>query len=66
MDFDYARAEILTPEGLGKRLGLSRRWVIIHSRPDAVDPIPHLKLGRVPRYAWGSPELSAWLQRRQR
>jgi hypothetical protein len=63
--FSYATTELLTPDGLAERIIRSRRWVIINTRPDAQDPIPHLRFGRVARYAWGSPELESWLRRRK-
>jgi len=63
--FSYTGGEILMPEVFGARIGKSQRWVILHTRPNVEDPIPHLKFGRVARYVWGSPELDAWLARRR-
>lgn len=49
---------------LGAKLNMPETWVREHVRERVADPIPHLKLGKYVRFAWGSPELAAWLERR--
>jgi hypothetical protein len=57
--------EVLDADGLAAKLKRKKRWVELKSRPsEEADPIPAIKLGRVYRYLWGSPELTAWLLRR--
>ena len=58
--------ELITPELLAKRLNCSVRFIKEASRQSMTnDPIPHLKVHRRLRlYRWGSPELTAWLERR--
>ena len=53
-------------EELAARLGVKPSWVRDHTRRTAADPIPRLKLGRHVRFAWGSEELNAWLERRKK
>ena len=59
--------ELLTPVEFAERLKVPASWArertrSRHLRED--DVIPHLRLGRYIRFAWGSPELEAWLRRR--
>ena len=58
--------ELITPELLARRLNCSVRFIKESSRKSTtLDPIPHIRLNRRTRlYAWGSPELSNWLERR--
>lgn len=57
--------EILNSEQLAERLNVSQTWVKKNSqRSYTSDPIPSFRLGRFVRYAWGSPNLTHWLERR--
>lgn len=55
--------EIIDSKSLAERLRVTPSWV--RKQTSARENcLPHLKLGRYVRYLWGSPDLSAWLQRR--
>jgi hypothetical protein len=56
--------EIIDSAELGKRWNLPESWVRDQVRRRAQDPIPHIRFGKYVRFAWGSPELTEWLQRR--
>ena len=57
--------EVLNSAELAQRLKVKESWVIDQSKHSKTfDPIPVLRLGKHRRYRWGSPELSAWLDRR--
>ena len=58
--------EVVDTAELAKRLGsVSESWVRDQTRPSRTsDPIPFLRLGKEPRFRWGSSELKAWLERR--
>jgi hypothetical protein len=59
--------ELLTPDELAEYLKVPASWVRERTRSRDLqgdDVIPHLRLGRYIRFAWGSPELEAWLRRR--
>ncbi len=66
---DAARAggafEIIDSDELARRWNLPPSWVREQVRARAADPIPHLRFGRYVRFAWGSPELAGWLERRR-
>ena len=52
--------------GLAARLGTSEPWVRRNVRRTYTrDPIPHLRLGRIIRFVWDSPEMQAWIERRK-
>lgn len=57
--------EIVDPAELARRLAVPVSWVREQTRRRAQDPIPHLRFGRYVRFAWGSPELNGWLERRK-
>ena len=57
--------EVLTAEELAARLRVPVTWVRQQVRTRAADPIPHFRLGRYVRFAWGSPELARWWERRK-
>jgi hypothetical protein len=59
--------EVIDFAQLAKRLCVSESWIRLQVQPSRTrDPLPHLRFGRKTiRFAWGSPELSAWIQRRQ-
>jgi hypothetical protein len=53
--------EIIDAGELAGRWNLHETWIRHHTRAGSEDPIPHLRLGRYVRFAWGSPELVRWL-----
>lgn len=57
-------SEIIDSKELASRLNLPESWVRDQVRRRAVDPIPHLRFGKYVRFAWRSPELTEWLERR--
>lgn len=57
--------EVLDAEELAKRWKVPASWVREQCRSRAVDPIPHVQLGRYVRFSFGSPALTAWWERRQ-
>lgn len=57
--------ELIDSGELAKRWTVPESWVREHVRDRSPDPIPHLRLGKYVRFAWGSPELSEWLERRR-
>jgi len=56
--------EIIDSKELAARLNLPESWVRDAVRRRAKDPIPHLRFGKYVRFAWGSPELTEWLEAR--
>lgn len=56
--------EVMTAEELAKRWKVPASWVREQCRSRAVDPIPHIQLGRYVRFSFGSPSLTAWWERR--
>lgn len=53
--------EVIDSKELAKRLGLPLSWVQNHTRRQCGgDEIPHVKLGHLVRFEWGSPELYEW------
>jgi hypothetical protein len=58
--------EIIDSEELAKRWRLPKSWIQEQTRSRASDPIPCLRFGKYCRFAWDSPELNAWLERRMR
>ncbi len=65
MNSSVTNFEIIDAPELTHRLSVPVSWVREYVRRRAGDPIPHLRFGRYPRFAWGSPELDAWLERRK-
>ena len=56
--------EFLDSKELGRRLNLPESWIRDQVRARATDPLPFVHFGKYVRFAWGSPELQAWLSRR--
>ena len=57
--------EMIDSAELAKRWGVRQPWIQNQTGPSRTsDPIPHVRLGKQPRYRWGSPELEGWLERR--
>jgi predicted DNA-binding transcriptional regulator AlpA len=61
-----ADSEFLDFSGLAAKLGTSEQWVRRNVRRTYTrDPIPHLRLGRIIRFVWDSPEMREWIERRK-
>jgi hypothetical protein len=59
--------DFLDFHGLARKLGTSPQWVRRMVRPTySKDPIPHFRFGRAIKFAWNSPEMQAWLERRKK
>jgi hypothetical protein len=58
--------EIIDSEELAKRWGVPETWVRDQVRRRALDPIPHVRLGKYIRFEWGSEPLNDWWARRRR
>ena len=56
--------EFIDSAELAKRLSVPETWIREYTRSRTEDTIPHIRLGRYVRFAWGSPELEEWLRRR--
>ena len=65
MEQHAIRYEIIDSSELARRWAVKPSWVKEHVRKRARDPIPHLKLGRLVRFEWKSPEMLSWLDRRR-
>jgi len=50
---------------LARRWNLPATWIREQTRSRALDPIPHLRMGRYVRFEYGSPDLAKWLERRR-
>ena len=57
--------ELIDASELAMRWRLPESWIREQTRSRCADAIPHLRLGRYVRFEWGSPELSAWLDKRR-
>jgi len=57
--------EMLNSEQLAARWQVPVSWIREHTRRRAIDPIPCVRFGKYVRFAWGSPELTAWVSRRK-
>jgi len=57
--------EVVDSEELARRWCLPESWIREQTRSRAVDPIPHVRLGRYVRFEWNSPELLQWWNRRR-
>jgi hypothetical protein len=57
--------EILDAAQLAAKWGVPKTWVQDQTRSRALDPIPHVKLGRYTKFEWYSPQLAAWWARRR-
>lgn len=49
---------------MASRLTVPETWVREQVRRRSTDPMPHARFGKYIRFRWGSPELTAWLERR--
>ncbi len=57
--------EIIDSVELAARWKLPASWIREQTRGRAADPLPCVRFGRYVRFAWGSPELERWFERRR-
>ena len=57
--------EVLDASQLAMRLRVPRTWILEQTRSRAIDPIPHLKLGKYCRFILND-DFFRWLERRQK
>lgn len=57
--------ELIDATELAKRWSLPASWIREQTRTRATDPLPHVRFGKYVRFAWLSPELEQWLNRRR-
>ncbi len=57
--------EVIDSKELGRRWCVPESWIREQTRSRAVDPIPHVRLGRYVRFEWNSPDLLKWWNRRR-
>ena len=55
--------EVIDSTELSKRWNLPESWIREQTRSRATDPLPCLRFGKYVRFAWGSSELTQWLNR---
>lgn len=60
-----AKWEVIDAMELAKRWSLPASWIREQTRSRATDPLPHVRFGKYVRFAWLSPELEQWLNRRR-
>ena len=58
--------EVIDSKEFAKRRGIPLTWVQNHTRRHCADPIPHVKLGALVRFEWGSDELEQWWDKHRR
>ncbi len=57
--------EVIDSLELAKRWDVPVSWIREQTRGRAVDPLPHVRLGRYVRFEWGSPSLATWWRKRR-
>jgi len=57
--------EVIDSAELARRWAVKPSWIKEQVRSRAIDPLPHVKLGRYVRFEWGAPQLQAWFARRR-
>jgi hypothetical protein len=63
-DMPVGESEFLDSAEFAARLNVPESWVRDQVRSRALNPIPHVRLGKYVRFRWGSPELEIWAQQR--
>ncbi len=58
--------EVINSKKLAMRWDVPESWVRDQVRSRAVDPLPHVRLGRYIRFEWRSAELDDWWARHRR
>ena len=64
-DTNTTTTVIIDSNELARRWNLPATWIREQTRSRALDPIPHLRMGRYVRFEYGSPDLAKWLERRR-
>ena len=64
-DTNTTTTAIIDSDELARRWNLPATWIREQTRSRALDPIPHLRMGRYVRFEYGSPDLAKWLERRR-
>ena len=62
----HIQHEIIDSKELAERWNVPRTWIGNMVRSNAVDPIPHVKLGKYLRFEWGSEPLQQWWNSRRK
>jgi hypothetical protein len=57
--------EVLEASQLAERLRVKKSWILEQTRSRAIDPIPHLKLGKYCRFVLNE-DFFKWLARRKK
>jgi hypothetical protein len=57
-----SRCEIIDSGELARRWYVPETWIREYTRCRTQNTIPHIRLGRYVRFAWGSPVLDQWFQ----
>jgi hypothetical protein len=65
MTTDTRSYEVLDAVQLAERWHVPVSWIREQTRCRAVDPLPHVRLGRYVRFEWNSPKLIAWWVKRR-
>ena len=60
-----SRCEIIDSAELARRWNVPETWIREYTRCRTQNTIPHIRLGRYVRFAWGSSDLDHWLQQRR-
>ena len=60
-----ATPELIDARELARRWSLPASWIREQTRSRATDPLPHVRFGKYVRFAWLSPDLEQWLNRRR-
>jgi hypothetical protein len=60
--------DLIDSEELARRLNLPVSWVRdrVRRRHNPATRIPHKRFGKYVRFQWGSPELTAWIEKYSR
>jgi len=64
-NWNAAAVEIIDSADLAKRWSVPETWVRDQVRRRALDPIPHVRLGKYIRFEYGSAPLNDWWARRR-
>lgn len=66
LDNKRQECEVFNSAMLAERWCVPETWIRDQTRSRALDPIPHVRLGRYIRFEWGSPGLVEWWARRRK
>jgi hypothetical protein len=62
MNAQPIKPKLWTPEMLAEHLGVSKKWVYHRTQLNAIERIPHLKMGKLLRFDPDSEDFKHWLQ----